>query len=568
MPKWVAKGEATADETPATDGKAKSKSKGKDRKGKGEGKGKSKDKSKTEVPVEPVEEVVEDPEEITSPILLALPSEGPHYDKLQLLKYFSLGKKEEAEEENADEGEAVGKKVSLTARPPPLDDDVAEEQRTPSKGSKEKKKVEKKKSGVEEPMSPSQTISLSQEIDSQATMTPEMAWYLNSMYASPMASMYAVASYTTVMLRNIPNRYTRDMLVERLNQGYSGEFDFVYLPIDFNSKCNVGYAFINFRTPTACQTFMNEFHGNKTKTVLPGFSSNKICEVSFARVQGRDENMENLRDEKFIEKLTESPDWQPLFWDDKGEEVPFQKALGTGRTRARSRAESGSGMIPQPFQGSPMAGYPMFPGFGMPPTPLGAASQESTKGGRGRGKGGKGAKAAQQQQNPYGAYPGYFPMGYPGMPPVHPAYAAAMQQAAHAHARAAGGVLDHLAPTPKHGKGKKLDAEGKTRLREQIEYYFTVDNLCKDMYLRSHMTADGWTPVELIATFKRVREFNVPQSVIEECLKSSSTLEVDSANHYLRLKDETQRSKWAQVPEDFRQSLPGKIAPDAKAPAS
>merc|ERR1719310_2162480 len=77
---------------------------------------------------------------------------------------------------------------------------------------------------------------------------------------------------TTVMLKNIPNRYGRDMLTDQLNANYRNEYDFVYLPIDFNSKCNVGYAFINFRTPEA-------------RAVLPGFSSVKICEVTYARVQ-------------------------------------------------------------------------------------------------------------------------------------------------------------------------------------------------------------------------------------------------------------------------------------------
>merc|ERR1719362_1494224 len=53
---------------------------------------------------------------------------------------------------------------------------------------------------------------------------------------------------TTVMLRNIPNKYTRDMLIKRLNMSFEGQFDFLYLPIDFRNKCNVGYCFINFRS--------------------------------------------------------------------------------------------------------------------------------------------------------------------------------------------------------------------------------------------------------------------------------------------------------------------------------
>merc|ERR1719230_897753 len=145
-----------------------------------------------------------------------------------------------------------------------------------------------------------------------------------------MPQMYGALStgYTTVMLRNIPNRYTRDMLIERLDKDYKAQFDFLYLPIDFNSKCNVGYAFINFRAPENAQRFFVEFNNVNCKTCLPGFSSQKVCEVSYARVQGRDQNMENLKDEKFMEKLNEKAEWQPLFYDEKGEEVPFEKTLG------------------------------------------------------------------------------------------------------------------------------------------------------------------------------------------------------------------------------------------------
>lgn len=60
---------------------------------------------------------------------------------------------------------------------------------------------------------------------------------------------------TTLMIKNIPNKYTQEGLLKMLNQKNEGEFDFFYLPIDFTvihtqsyyqNKCNVGYAFINF----------------------------------------------------------------------------------------------------------------------------------------------------------------------------------------------------------------------------------------------------------------------------------------------------------------------------------
>lgn len=41
----------------------------------------------------------------------------------------------------------------------------------------------------------------------------------------------------------------------------------------------------------------------------------------------------------------------------------------------------------------------------------------------------------------------------------------------------------------------------------QIEYYFSDENLCKDIYLRQHMDGQGWVPVSLIAGFNQVQMF-------------------------------------------------------------
>lgn len=39
----------------------------------------------------------------------------------------------------------------------------------------------------------------------------------------------------------------------------------------------------------------------------------------------------------------------------------------------------------------------------------------------------------------------------------------------------------------------------------QIEYYFSIDNLCKDLFLRKNMDSQGWVPLSVIANFKRIK---------------------------------------------------------------
>jgi len=92
----------------------------------------------------------------------------------------------------------------------------------------------------------------------------------------------------TVMLRNIPNRYTaEEVLAEMLALGFEGTFDFFYLPIDFTTKRNRGYSFINFREAADASRFVCAFHGKHWTR----HASQKILEVSPALTQGFEANV-------------------------------------------------------------------------------------------------------------------------------------------------------------------------------------------------------------------------------------------------------------------------------------
>lgn len=56
-----------------------------------------------------------------------------------------------------------------------------------------------------------------------------------------------IAEQTTIMLRNLPLKYTRTMLLDLLDsEGFKGRYDFFYLPSNFETSLGFGYAFVNF----------------------------------------------------------------------------------------------------------------------------------------------------------------------------------------------------------------------------------------------------------------------------------------------------------------------------------
>ncbi|KAI9718973.1 MAG: hypothetical protein M1812_003858 [Candelaria pacifica] len=89
---------------------------------------------------------------------------------------------------------------------------------------------------------------------------------------------------TTIMLRNIPNKVDQAMLKQIVDETSFGKYDFMYLRIDFANNCNVGYAFINFEDPWFIIDFVNARAGLRWNR----YNSDKVAEVSYATIQGKD----------------------------------------------------------------------------------------------------------------------------------------------------------------------------------------------------------------------------------------------------------------------------------------
>ncbi|MCO5614668.1 hypothetical protein L7F22_068952 [Adiantum nelumboides] len=90
-------------------------------------------------------------------------------------------------------------------------------------------------------------------------------------------------SRTTLMIKNIPNKYTSKMLLAAIDENHRGMYDFLYLPIDFKNKCNVGYAFINMTSPNHIISIYQAFNGKKWEK----FNSEKVASLAYARIQGK-----------------------------------------------------------------------------------------------------------------------------------------------------------------------------------------------------------------------------------------------------------------------------------------
>jgi hypothetical protein len=97
---------------------------------------------------------------------------------------------------------------------------------------------------------------------------------------------------TTLMIRNIPLRFTPSTFRELVDaEGYSGRYDYLYMPMDFRSHRSLGYCFINFYEPKWASDFTCKF----ANRMFPSTNSDKVLAISAATRQGMLANVASFK---------------------------------------------------------------------------------------------------------------------------------------------------------------------------------------------------------------------------------------------------------------------------------
>jgi len=141
---------------------------------------------------------------------------------------------------------------------------------------------------------------------------------------------------TTVIFRNVPNDFTRDMLLQLFDdEGFAGKYDFVYLPIDFKSNAGFGYAFVNLVDGLVANSFRNRFNGFGNWSM----PSQKVAEVAWSNPsQGLEVHVDRYRNSPIMHNSVLDL-YKPAMFQN-GDRIPFPpptKAIKAPRARPNKR---------------------------------------------------------------------------------------------------------------------------------------------------------------------------------------------------------------------------------------
>ncbi|QCD79613.1 protein MEI2-like 2 isoform X1 [Vigna unguiculata] len=140
---------------------------------------------------------------------------------------------------------------------------------------------------------------------------------------------------TTLMIKNIPNKYTSKMLLAAIDESHRGTYDFLYLPIDFKNKCNVGYAFINMVSPSHIIPFYKAFNGKKWEK----FNSEKVASLAYARIQGKAALVMHFQNSSL---MNEDKRCRPILFHSEGQDTSDQEHFLSSNLNICIRQPDGS----------------------------------------------------------------------------------------------------------------------------------------------------------------------------------------------------------------------------------
>lgn len=139
------------------------------------------------------------------------------------------------------------------------------------------------------------------------------------------------------MLRNLPEGFTRDMLVQMLDRGgFKSTYDFIYMPMNFRTKASFGYAFVNFAQPPMADECQRAFEGFKNW----GVPTEKVCQVSWSDMhQGLSAHIERYRNSPVMHESV--PDeYKPIMYAN-GVRIPFPPPTKKIRVPRIRRSQDG-----------------------------------------------------------------------------------------------------------------------------------------------------------------------------------------------------------------------------------
>jgi len=146
-------------------------------------------------------------------------------------------------------------------------------------------------------------------LETAATLPQSLPWS---------SSGSSIGGPTTFVVRNIPSRYTKEMLLQEWS--VDGTFDFFYLPFSFKLRKTAGYAFLNFTSVEAASAFRTRWHGVSLSAQV---SSAKLS-ICAAEAQGLEANVRHLLKNKIAR--VKNPMYLPSVFDGL-QEIPFSECV-------------------------------------------------------------------------------------------------------------------------------------------------------------------------------------------------------------------------------------------------
>merc|ERR1712187_170997 len=127
--------------------------------------------------------------------------------------------------------------------------------------------------------------------------------------------------YTEAVMMNIPLEYTREQLLEFIDQqGFRGSYSLFYLPHSFQTELHYGYAFIDFTTTENLEKFREHFQGFRDWNVR----SDITCDVSVSdRFSSLDDHIEAYRNSPIMHESVQER-FRPLLFQN-GERICFPR---------------------------------------------------------------------------------------------------------------------------------------------------------------------------------------------------------------------------------------------------